>query len=164
MTVIDPSTPIGMVRLRIADWSDIPHLPDTVIQSALDNASGNMAKASITCALYILGILSQKVDRRAGLQLQVWNSQSYKSYKDFLLTTVSNPYLIDFSPLPWSASTIDLPDLVQFASDFRKNYPRNTESQQLAVDAVFSPNDGSLYGNLTLLDTVSDTGLLPLGQ
>lgn len=160
MALIDPTTAIGMVRLRIADVSDVPYLSDTVIQSSLDNASGNVAKASTVCALYVLGIISQQVDRRMGLQLVVNGSQAYKAYKDFLLTTVSNPYLIDFSPIPWAAESCQLPDLVQFASDFKRNFIRNSESQQLAVDAAFSPNKGDLFGNLYLADTVTETSAL----
>jgi hypothetical protein len=37
MTVLDPTTSLGKIRLRIGDWHDLVILPDSVIQSALDD-------------------------------------------------------------------------------------------------------------------------------
>ena len=41
MAVIDPSTNIGKLRLRLADWRDIQWLPDAVYQQTLDDTSNN---------------------------------------------------------------------------------------------------------------------------
>ena len=40
---LDPTSNIGIVRLRIADYSDIPLLSDSVIQSVLEANSNNLA-------------------------------------------------------------------------------------------------------------------------
>lgn len=148
MTVIDPNTPIGMIRLRISDWSDIPYLSDSVIQAALDQNSANVPQAAKQCALYILGILSQQTDRQMGLQLAVSGSQAFRAYKEYLLLTVKDPAFMQSSaPVPFGGSTVTPESYAQFQSDWKKLYYRGSEDQQNAFGATISPNDGSLLGN-----------------
>ena len=146
MAVIDPTTNIGKLRLRVADYSDLPYLPDTVYQSTLDDNDGNLTRSATVVATYILGMLSLKTHRKLQ-QLEVWGSEAYKNYRDFLLLTVTNPAFMNISPIPYSASGTALHPLLQFASDWNKGFP-TTQSQQLAHDASISINDGSLYGVL----------------
>ena len=58
---------------------------------------------------------------------------------------------MDISPIPYSSTGTDVSPIVQFQSDWNKNYYNGTQSQQLANDALNSPNDGSVYGDTTLL-------------
>lgn len=149
MAVIDPTTALGQCRLRCADWSDLPILPDSVYNQALSSAAGNVPQASKTCAMYILGILSQRTDRQMGLQLIVKGSQAFQAYKDFLYLTFTNPNFADFSPLPLqSLSPDDQNALTSFINDFNRNYYNGTQSQEMALDADIGPNDGSRYGPL----------------
>jgi hypothetical protein len=149
---LDPTTPIGKLRLRIADWSDSPFLPDSVYQSVLDDNSGNLYSSAKTLATFILGILSQRTHRKLST-LEVWGAEAFANYKSFLLLTVTNPAFMDLSPLPYSASGCGLSPILQFKHDWDRNFTKGTQSQQLAFDALYSPNDGSLYGIFGLADT-----------
>jgi CHAD domain-containing protein len=63
MTVLDPTTPLGKIRLRIGDWHDLVILPDSVIQSALDDCQSSVPRAAALCAQYILATLTAKTHR-----------------------------------------------------------------------------------------------------
>lgn len=143
---LDPTSDIGKLRLRVADYSDLPIFPDAVYQSVLDENDGNLPRSAITMAQYILGTLTMKTHRKLA-QLEIWGAEAYKSYKDFLMMTVKDPAFMNISPIPYSASGTDLHPLLQFQNDWNRNYSV-TQSQQLAHDASISPNDGSLYGVL----------------
>lgn len=146
MTTIDPSTDIGKLRLRVADYSDLVFLPDAVYSQTLEDNDNNLTKCATIIATYILGILSLKTHRKLA-QLEVWGGEAFKNYKDFLLLTVTNPAFMSIAPIPYSSSSTDLSAIQQFQNDWNKNYANGTQSQQLASDALNSPNDGSLYGN-----------------
>lgn len=142
---LDPTTNIGKLRLRVADYSDLPYLPDAVYQSVLDDNDDNLPRSATTIATYILGMLAHKTHRKLGLQLEVWGAEAFENYKEFLLLTVTNPAFMNISPIPY-ATTDEFSPILQFASDWNKNFTTGTESQQLAFNASISPNDGSLYG------------------
>lgn len=158
MTVLDPSSDLGKLRLRCGDWQDLVWLPDAVYVQTLSDNAGNLPKAAKICATYILGMLAFKVHRKIGLQMEVWNDAQFHQYKEFLLLTVTNPAFMDISPIPYSASGTALNPLLQFASDWNRNYYTGSQSQRLAVDAAISPNDGSLYGNLNLTGPAGSEG------
>lgn len=141
---LDPTSNIGKVRLRCADYSDLPYFPDSVYQSVLDDNDDNLPRTAKVMATYILGMLSSRTHRKLN-QLEVWGNEAFQAYKEFLLLTVKDPAFMDVSPIPY-ASTDDFSPILQFQSDWNKNYVAGTESQQLANDASLSPNDGSLYG------------------
>lgn len=158
---LDPTTNIGKLRLRVADYSDLPYFPDAVYQSVLDDNDDNLPRSAITMATYILGMLSGKVHRKLGLQLEVWGAEAFANYKQFLLLTVKDPAFMTMAPIPYGASGTTVDPLLQFMNDWNKNYTQGTESQQLAVSGAISPNDGSLYGPLGSLSTT--TGQLDNG-
>lgn len=143
MTIIDPSTDLGKLRLRCGDWQDLPWLPDAVYVQTLEDNSGNLPRTAKTCAVYILGMLSFRTHKKLA-QIESWSSEAYQNYKDFLLLTVANPNFMDVSPVPYSTS-VDSP-ITQFMKDWNQNYYGGTESQSLAAGALRSPNDGSVYG------------------
>lgn len=149
MALIDTTTNLGKLRLRVADFGDISHLPDSVYLQTLVDNNDNLNAAAKTCAYYILGILSQKTDRRMGLQLEVKGSQAYAHYRDFLMLAVNNPAFVDYSPIPYqSLDTTQRDMLEEFVSDWNRCYYNGTQSQAMAVAADIGPNDGSRYGPL----------------
>lgn len=162
MPVIDPTTPLGQCRLRCADLGDIVILPDSVYTQALTDSGGSVVRASKTCAMYILGILSQRTDRQMGLQLIVKGSQAFQAYKDFLLLTLNNPSFADFSPIPLqSLAPEDQASLSAFISDWNRNYYNGTQSQEMALSADIGPNDGSRYGPLGSGSTLTNGWSIP---
>jgi hypothetical protein len=145
---VDYSTDIGRVRLRVADISDIPYLPDAVYTQYIEDAGGNLPQAAKNIACVILGLLSFKTHKKLS-QLEVWGSDAFKQYKEFLILTTKDPSYMQLAPIPYSSSGTDVHPLIQFSQDWNKNYC-STQSQKLAFDASISPNDGStegIYGN-----------------
>lgn len=142
---LDPTTNIGKLRLRVADYSDLPYLPDTVYTAVLVENGDNLPRSAVQLAHYILGIMSHKTHRKMGLQLEVWGAEAYSNYRDFLMLTISNPAFMNISPLPY-VSSAEFSPMIQFQSDWNRAYSEGTQSQALASDAAISPNDGALYG------------------
>jgi hypothetical protein len=141
---LDPTSDIGKIRLRIADYSDLPLLNDAVISATLADCGGNVPKAAKTCATYILGMLAHKTHRKMA-QLEVWGAESFLNYSKFLLLTVSNPNFMDCSPIPYSANAESNP-LLDFQRSWNQNFYAGTETQQSNSTASYSPNDGSKFG------------------
>jgi hypothetical protein len=120
MPVPDPSTPIGKVRYRIGDIGQIPILDDAVIQGALDDANGNIPRASSQSAQYILATLSFKTHRK--LQgLETWGDQQFANYLKFLNATILNPNLMSVAPIPYDNTGEENP-LMKFVEDWNKAY------------------------------------------
>ena len=142
--IIDPTTSLGKVRLRIADVGDLPYLSDSVIQSTLDDNGNNVMNAAKTCAMYILGMLAHKTHRKLA-QLEVWGSEAFTAYKEFLMLAHTNPAFMDFSPVPYSSSA-EFSPILDFQKSWNKNFTNGTEAQQLAFNADLSPNDGTRLG------------------
>jgi len=148
MPVIDPSTDVGRLRLRVADFGDIPYLPDSVyVQTLVDNGN-NLPAAAKTIAMYILGMLAHKTHRRMA-QLEVYGEQAFKAYKEFLIMTHSNPAFMDFSPVPYS-SNAEFSPILDFQKSWNANFTNGTEAQQLAFHGDISPNDNTRLGVHTL--------------
>lgn len=143
MAVIDPTTNLGKIRLRIADVGDLPYLSDSVITTTLADNADNLNTTARTCALYILGMLAHKTHRKMA-QLEVWGAESFTAYKEFLMLTATNPAFMNFSPVPYS-STADFSPILDFQANWNKGFVQ-TEAQQLAFDADLSPNDNTRTG------------------
>ena len=146
MAVIDYSTPEGKLRMRLGDTSDLPFLPSSVYNAVYVENSSNLFASTKALGSMILGQLAFKTDRKMGLQLQVWGSQAYANYEKFLLMTVTNPAFMDLSPMPYSATSDAVSPIIQFQNAWNENFVRGTENQQLNINALYSPNDGSTYG------------------
>jgi hypothetical protein len=144
MTVIDPSSDLGKLRLRCGDWQDLVWMPDIVYLQTLADNDNNLVKSASICATYILGMLSFRSHIKMA-QLESWDSESYVNYKDFLLTTISNPAFMSYSPLPYS-SAMDYSPILSFQKAWNSNFTSGTEGQQLAFTGDTSANDGSRLG------------------
>lgn len=121
MTIIDPTTSLGKVRLRIGDWSDLPILPDSVINSALLDCQNNVPRTAQLCAQYILATLSFKTHKKMA-QLETWSGEQFDHYVDFLKTTVLNPHMMATAPVPYTGmAEIDHP-LIAFVEEWNTDY------------------------------------------
>lgn len=124
MTVLDPSTPVGKIRLRVGDWKDLVILPDAVIESALSDCSDNVPRAAALCAQYILATLTTKTHRKLQ-QLETWSGEQFSNYVAFLKLTVLNPNLMTIAPIPYSGMIEDTHPLMQFVEDWNATDWRN---------------------------------------
>jgi hypothetical protein len=101
MTVLDPSTALGKVRLKIGDWHDLVILPDAVIESALADCNQSVSRASQTCAQYILATLTSKTHKKLAT-MEAWSGEQFTNYLQYLKLTVLNPNFSDIAPIPYS--------------------------------------------------------------
>lgn len=120
MTTIDPTTPLGKIRLRIGDWQSLPILPDSVIQSTIDDCQGNVPRAASLCAQYVLGTLTAKTHRKLA-NIEVWTNEQFDNYVKFIKLTILNPHNMSIAPIPYSGSTQDHP-LIVFTADWNAAY------------------------------------------
>ncbi len=155
--VIDYSTPEGKLRMRLGDTSDIPIIPSSVYTSVYADNDNDLMRSVIAIGSMILGQLSFRTDRRMGLQLQVWGSQAFSNYRDFLLLTVTNPAFMSFSPIALQSLTSDNRNVLsEFVKDWNNNFYSGTQSQSMALNADIGPNNGSRYGPLGSLSTSAE--------
>lgn len=119
--VIDPTTAIGKIRLRIGDWYDLPILPDTVIQSALDDCQNNVPRAAALCATYVLATLTAKTHRKLS-QIETWSGEQFDNYVKFLKTTVLNPHLMATSPVPYTGTADTEHPIIAFQRTWNEEY------------------------------------------
>lgn len=120
MPVIDPSTPIGKIRLRTGDWSDLPILNDATIQSALTDCGDNVPRAAQLCAQYILATLTFKTHKKLST-VEVWSGEQFDNYVTFLKTTVLNPNLMSVAPIPYGFGDETHP-LIEFVETWNEEF------------------------------------------
>jgi hypothetical protein len=137
MAVIDASTDLGRVRLKIGDTSDLPILSDGVITQTLIDNGNSVSRATTTCAQYILALLSQNTHSKL-VQIEVWGGEAFTNYMNYLTKVVLNPNLSQTCPIPYSASNDKVHPLVEFNQDWYGNFHNGTQSEQLAQDSIAS--------------------------
>lgn len=149
--ILDPTTPIGKMRLRVGDYSDLPLMPDEVYMSALEDSNGNVPRASVLVATYILGMLTAQTHQKLA-QIEVFGNEWFANYLKFVKATILNPNFMDIRPMPYVAEiknefgeVVELP-LVQFQKDWNANYVSTTQSQDMHLSALLAPNGG--YGGM----------------
>jgi hypothetical protein len=133
---IDFSTDVGRLRLRTADLSEFPYLPDEVYTNVLAESSGSLTRAAKTLATYILGILSTQGHQKLA-NIEVWGSDVAASYMKYLILTIKDPAFMDLHPLPYTPLTyddygnqIEVP-MIQFKQDWERNFAGGTQNQQM---------------------------------
>lgn len=119
--VLDPTSPLGRVRLKIGDYSDTPILPDAVIYAALVDCNDNINRASALCAQYILGALTAKTHKKLA-QLETWSAQQFDNYVKFLQLTILNPNLTTVAPVPYAGAGDEDHPIEQFVKDWKDGY------------------------------------------
>lgn len=117
---LDPSTPVGKVRLRIGDWSDLQLLPDVVITSALDDCAQSIPRASQLCSQYILATLTAKTHKKLA-NVEMWSSEQFANYVQFLKLTILNPAFMAVAPIPYVGAAQVHP-LIAFQQDWKAGY------------------------------------------
>lgn len=154
--VIDPTSPIGKVRLRVGDFSDLPLFVDSVYLSALSDSNQSVPRASVLMCQYILALLTAQTHQKIA-QIEVFGAEYFQNYLSFIKATILNPNLFDILPLPYVATYLnqygevcELP-LVQFQKDWNANYISTTASQDMHMTAfaqtvVLTPSSGEIYG------------------
>lgn len=120
MTIIDLSTPVGALRLRLGDTRDLPMLDDCVYEQALRDTKGNLKAATILCGQYILAQLAFKTHQKLGL-LEVWGSEAFKNYQAYLMLVIKDPSFSSISPIPFSLASCTNP-ITRFQKDWDKQY------------------------------------------
>lgn len=119
--VLDPTSPRGRVRLKIGDYSDLPILPDSVIDATLAQEGDNVNRAAAICAQYILGALTSKTHKKLA-QLETWSGEQFNNYVKFLQLTVLNPNLTTIAPVPYNGATTEDHPIQQFVNDWKDGY------------------------------------------
>lgn len=155
--ILDPTSNIGKMRLRVGDYSDMPIMPDEVYLSALADCNNYLPRASVLVAQYILAALTGQTQQKLA-QIEVYGNQWFQNYLAFVKATILNPHLMPYVPLPYVplltdqyGNKVDLP-LVEFQKDWNANFASGTQSQQMHLTAslpyvgyVDSSNAGSLF-------------------
>lgn len=122
MTTIDPTTALGQVRLRIGDVGDLPFLADSVINQTLTDNVQSVPKTSQVCAGYIVAMLAFNSHKKIG-QLEVWSSEQFANYMQFLKMLIANPLFNGSAPVPYvTATATDVNPLEQIALDWKAGY------------------------------------------
>ena len=130
--VIDPTTSIGKVRLRVGDFTDLPIFPDSVYTATLTDCDNNILRTSKLMAQYILATLSMRVHERLA-QVEVYGNQYVDNYIKFLKTTILNPSMMEVAPIPYGADLDVIHPLMKFREDWNANYVSGTASEQNAA-------------------------------
>jgi hypothetical protein len=128
--VIDPSTTVGKLRLRVGDWRDLEILPDSVYEQTYADCDENLNRAAAICAQYILCSLSFGV-RSKMYQLESYDNQAFEQYKQFLMLTINNPAFMPYSPIPFGGGSGDVSPLVQFQKSWNAGYFKGTSEQEM---------------------------------
>lgn len=121
MTVLDPTTPLGKIRLRVGDWQDFVILPDAVYTSALIDCDNDIPRTAALCAQYILATLTAKTHRKLTGQLEIWGAEHFDNYVKFLKTTILNPNLMTLAPIPYD-NTGDGNPLIDFVEEWNASF------------------------------------------
>ena len=141
--ILDPTTSIGKIRLRVGDYSDLPVMPDSVYSSALEDSDNNLPRASLLMATYILGALTGQTRQKIS-QIEVFGNEWFSNYLAFIKNVILNPSLMQIAPVPYTPITthrfgnqIEVP-LVQFQKDWNNNYSGGTEAEQTRLTGQLS--------------------------
>jgi hypothetical protein len=136
MANLDLTSLIDQVRLRCGDYLDLPYLPDSAYQHALDQSANNVPKATVLASQWILAQLAFGAHRKMA-QLEVYGNQMFDQYKQYLVMITKDPSISQICPIPYSGSTEDCPNpLVQFVEDWNDNYVNGTQSELLHEQAI----------------------------
>lgn len=130
--VLDLSQNEDKIRLRVGDYNDIPLLPTSVYTATLADNNNNVNKCVPIIATYILALFAQKSHSKLSY-IEVWGSEVYDNYKDWLLKVVLNPMMNQSSPIPYTGatSTTTKNPLIQFTEDWENSYTHPNQSEDL---------------------------------
>lgn len=130
MAAIDPTTNEGKLRLRLGDWKDVSWLPSSVYQQTLVDCNNNLTKAAGLLAQYILAILAQGTRSKLG-QIESFDDQAFTQYRQFIIDTVSNPSIMNISPLAIVSGADEPNPLIEFSDLWNAGYITTTSTQDM---------------------------------
>lgn len=136
MTILDPTSNIGKMRLRCGDFSDLPIMPDEVYQSALEDCNGYMPLAVKLVCQYILASLTGQTHQKLA-QVEVYGAEWFHNYKEFIKLTILNPNFMQTVPTPYGACG-KLP-IAEFQNDWNKLYGITESQQNHALASTICP-------------------------
>ena len=119
--VIDPTSNLGQVRLKIGDLGDVPFLTDAVINNELTKYRNNVNNTAKTCAQYILAMLSFKSHKKI-VQLEIWGGEVFAQYLEFLKLTIANPNFTTACPIPYAPAATEGNPLARSIEDWKAGY------------------------------------------
>ena len=128
--MIDPSTPVGKLRLAVGDIQDLPILPDIVYTQTLSYNDNNIKRSSQVVAGYIAGVLSQRTKEKLSF-IEINGSDVFDNYMKFIKGVMTNPYMSGESPIPYSGGASTKNPLIQFQEDWSAAYSGETDSTRL---------------------------------
>jgi len=136
--ILDLTQNEDKIRLRVADYNEPLLLPTSVYSATLADNNNNVNKCVPIIATYILALFAQKSHSKLSY-IEVWSSEGYNNYKDWLLKVVMNPMLNQSSPIPYSGAVTEKNPLIEFTEDWNKSFEGYTESQELHIIAENDP-------------------------
>lgn len=142
MAILDPTTSVGKMRLRVGDYSDFPMMPDEVYISALADCQNNLPRACVLVATYILASLTGQTHQRL-VQVEVYGAEWFENYLAFVKATILNPNFMSVAPVPWTPIIVDEygnqleHPLIQFQKDWNANFNNGTQSSDMHMTASY---------------------------
>lgn len=130
--VLDLSQNEDKIRLRVGDYNDPTLLPTSVYTATLADNNNNVNKCVPIIATYLLALFAQKSHSKLSY-IEVWGSEVYNNYKDWLLKVVLNPMMNQSSPIPYTGitDTTTKNPLIQFTEDWNNSYTHPNQSEDL---------------------------------
>lgn len=130
--VIDPSTDIGKLRLRLGDFRDCPVLPDSVYAQTLADNSNNLVSSARILAQYILASLAYQTRSKISNMIESYDNQQFEQYRQFILDTISNPALMTYAPVAVITGDTTQPNpLIDFQKLWNAGYIQGTVNQEM---------------------------------
>lgn len=118
---LDPTTPIGKVRLRVGDTTDGLYIyPDSVYQSTLDENNGSVNRASRTMCFYILAVMVQDSNVTLGV-LSLYSADTAKAYTEYLKMMIKDSTFNGLCPIPYFGGADTPNPVVEFDETWTNN-------------------------------------------
>lgn len=118
---LDPTTPIGKVRLRCGDYNEsLPMFPDSVYQATLDDSNGSINRASRTMCYYILALMTQSSNVTLGV-LSLYDADTAKAYMQYLNMVIKDSTFNGLCPIPYFGGADTPNPVVEFDETWTNN-------------------------------------------
>lgn len=139
MAIIDPTTDVGKLRLRLGDWGDVEWLSDAVYEQTLADCGNNLRKSAGLLAQYILAILTRSTRSRLA-QIESYDNQQFEQYRRFIIDTVSNPAIMNIAPIAFATGDTENM-LINFQSLWNAGYTSDTVEDKMKLMASIYLDD-----------------------
>jgi len=141
--MIDPTTNVGKLRLKVGDVQDLPILPDLVYSQTLTDNNDNINRSAQTIAGYIAAILSQRTKERLSF-IEINGADTFDNYMQFIKQVMLNPSMSGVSPIPYSGTDSSTNQLIKFTQDWYGGFSTITQSEDMDIIANGGSYDESI--------------------